>query len=298
MISQVLLLRAPLIVAIVSFAIALPAFAQFSESGRLTLQQASAGPVVSTASSEHADAYQKFEKQLLANIGTGSRLHTLIDDFDYETARFFADSIDRKIYALVGFESEGQTREQALPAWALPIYRYAEGIPEGRLLGNVGQVDQPYAVVNDELRNPAPDSPETIAWVSEMRSAMSFLPRYEGISFRGARLTKERADQYYQVGKLAQDAAFVSTSLKAEIALRFAYPLANLTDEAKAKIALLFVVIGKTGRPISPIADDHSDEAEILFANGTQFDVVAKSSLFTIRDIEGRNQVIVLREKF
>jgi hypothetical protein len=71
----------------------------------------------------------------------------------------------------------------------------------------------------------------------------------------------------------------------------------NLVEEEYQKINLIFVIKGKNGRPVSQFADDHDDEAEILFANGTQFRVVAKSGLFKVPEVGARNQIVFLKEE-
>lgn len=141
-----------------------------------------------------------------------------------------------------------------------------------------------------------------ISNVGQIRAELSHLPRFEGISFRGARLEMARANSYYQVGKIAQDTAFISTSMRPEIARRFSFPEPNLAASEYQKINIMFVIKGYTGRPVSQIAGDHDNESEILFANGTKFKVVAKSPVYNLREFNsepvfgGRSQVIVLEE--
>lgn len=284
---------------------ALPSIAQIAESGSLYIQQPSAGNSISTAQMAEAKAYVQFEKQVTSNITNGPKLAAIINDFDYYVAQPVADSVDSKIYALIKSAETvvHEKSKESLPKWAIPIYDYAEGIQEGHLEGNLGKVLQPYVKINDELRDSKPDSQETIDWVKQMRNSLSYLPMFEGISFRGARLTKEDAERFYSVGRIAVDKAFISSSMRPEIALRFALPMYNLDLKQYQKLNILFIIKGYSGRPISPLAVDHNDEAEIIFANGTQFRVVAKSPLFTypdgpdIPEIRGKSQIIYLEEE-
>lgn len=269
-----------------------------SESGPLLLQLPSAGPTISVTQLTQTKQYEKFEKQLLANIANGPKLASLIENFDYDVAKDVGNLVKTKIYKMAYSEDPQAGKViDYLPDWAKPIYDYAEGVPESRMLGNYGQVMQPYAQVNDELRDNEPDSPATIEWVSQMRTALTHLPKFEGISFRGARLMKDKVEKYYQTGKLITDTAFISTSISSEIALRFAYPMYNLVDSEYKKINLLLVIKGQTGRPVSALADDHDDEDEILFANGTKLRVIAKSPVFKLPDVLAQNQIIVLKEE-
>lgn len=286
------------------FTFASSAIAQFAESGPIKHQIPASLEPISVADMPEGKMYADFERQLLANLHNTKKLFDLILDFDYEVATEIDDRVETKVYQLV-YPSKKSSKDvrASLIDWALPIYDYAEGIPEGRWLGNLGQVIQPYVRINNDLRNPEPDSEQTISDVSQIRIALSHLPRYEGISFRGVRLEVERAEGYYQVGKLAEDPAFISTSMRADIAQRFTFPEPNLAPVAYQKINIMFVVKGHSGRPISAIADDHDDEKEILFANGTKFKVVAKSPPFNLREyngqqiLGGRSQVIYMVEE-
>jgi hypothetical protein len=281
-----------------NFALAAPSYAQFAVSGPLTSQLPSAGEPILPGSYGQGKGYEQFEKLLQTSISNGARLLEAAQKFDEDVADQVADGVEMRIFSLSGLHDDyvGHVKEQ-LPAWAMPLYDYAEGVPESRMLGNLGQVEQPYFKINRELRDPAPDSKETVEWVAKIREALTHLPRFEGVSFRGARLPKNLADQFYPIGKLAQDKAFVSTSLRLNVALRFAFPMDNLVEEEYQKINLIFVIKGKNGRPVSQFADDHDDEAEILFANGTQFRVVAKSGLFKVPEVGARNQIVFLKEE-
>lgn len=284
-----------------SFALMVCAVAPATESGPITSELKSAGPTIAIQETEWAKAYEKIENLTLKKISRGDEIFTALNDFDFDVARHAAEFVDRNLLHLTrtgGLDESHVGRvKEFIPTWALPIYDYTEGVPESRSLGNIGKVVQPYEKVNDELRDGMPDSPETKNWVSKMREALKHLPRFDGLSFRGTRLTQEQIKKFYPAGGRALDSAFVSTSMKPEIASRFALAQYNLTDEEYQKIGIIFVIKGRTGRPVSTLADDHDDEAEILFANGTPFKVVAKSPLFKISEILGRYQIISLSEE-
>lgn len=269
----------------------------YSESGPLLLEP-SVKEGISSQACEHAGAYKKFETQLMTNISKGPQLMSIILDFDYDIAGSHGEEVLNQTYKLLNNPQDMyENVKEKIPQWSLPIYEYTEGIPTGRLSKVKAPEFQPYEVINSELRDAEPDSPSTIEWVSRMRFALSHLPKYEGISFRGARLNLDRVEKYYPVGGLAQDKAFVSTSVSPEIALRFAQPVYNLVASAYDKINVLFVIKGFTGRAVSAFAEDHNDEDEILFANGTTFKVIAKSGLFKLPEVLGRNQIIILQEE-
>ncbi|WP_041575017.1 hypothetical protein [Pseudobdellovibrio exovorus] len=177
--------------------------------------------------------------------------------------------------------------------WGAILYQYSAGEDCGG--------EPMYEVVNRELRDSLPDSEETVLWTQKMRFALSKLPRYEGLSFRGTRLSEERIANYYRIGELAKDAAFISTSLSLDVGFRFAkhsavYTEPESTDESTdGKVGLIMVILGKTGRPISYFANTYSHEQEILFANGTQMVVEAKSNIFWDPQFQ-RTQIIILKE--
>jgi hypothetical protein len=175
-------------------------------------------------------------------------------------------------------------------AWSLPIVQYA--------LGDESDDEQIYVTINRDLRDPKPDSASTEKWVTGMRQAMWRLPRFEGISFRGTRLSPARVKKYYQLSQSIVDPGFLSTSLNLSTALKFADPEVNGDDEAtkKEKLAVIFIVHGKTGRPVSKFAHMHDHETEILFANGSPFTVTGISPEFVDKQL-GKSIVIVLVEK-
>lgn len=252
---------------------------------------------IAVSETQFGPAYEKFERELMENLKDGRKAIRLIDDLNYEASNDLTSVVNSKVIKATALHLEyGRVKEQ-LPSWAKPIYDYIEGVPESRWESHFADIVQPYEKVNAELRDGKPDSKETVAWIAQMRSALAQIPRYEGISFRGARLPKEIADKKYQLGKLADEPAFVSTSIKPEVALRFALPMENLIAKEYLKTNILFVVKGRTGRPLDALADGYAGEQEVLFANGTKFRVTAKSPLFKLTEVKGNNQIIVLHEE-
>lgn len=171
--------------------------------------------------------------------------------------------------------------------WVSPIIDYILGVANDK-----GLI---YLTVNYELRDTGTEDSEFVSeWTGRMREAMYRIPRFEGISFRGTRLTAEQAERYYPLGELAQDPAFVSTSLSVSMALKFADPRSRSTEQEETT-ALIFVVLGKTGRPIFNFATGLATEYEVLFANGTPMKVLAKTPVF-YNEVLKKTQIIILEE--
>ena len=173
--------------------------------------------------------------------------------------------------------------------WASPLLEYAAG--------DESDEKPVYETVNGELRDKKPDSKKTREWVKSMRQAMQRLPRVEGVSFRGTRLQPARIDEYYKAKAPTTEASFLSTSVEPGVGFRFAHPR---IDEAagrnpKDRLAVVFIVYGKSGRPVSTFAGMHNHEQEVLFPNGTPFTVTHMSPV--IQDAElGPTRVIVMTE--
>lgn len=272
-----------------------------TESGPLARQLVSAGEPIRIASTEWGEAYRKIESVMVKKWSRGADLFSELDNFDFDVSRHAAAAVDLQVIKTtrpqtLNLSTAGHLKE-SLPNWSLPIYEYAEGIPESRVRGNYGVVVQPYEKANDELRDPAPDSAEMTAWVASLREALTHVPKYEGLSFRGIRLERKSVEKYYPLGETAIDPAFISTSMRIKVAARFALAQENRTAREYEKVGVILIISGKTGRPISTFADNHDDEAEILFANGTSFKVVKKSPLFKLKELHGLYQFIFLQEK-
>ena len=200
------------------------------------------------------------------------------------------EAVSRIINPSGKFESFFEMIEAKENAWSMPIVQYA--------LGDESDDEQIYVTINRDLRDGKPDSAATTKWVTSMRQAMWHLPRYEGISFRGTRLTSARVKKYYQLNQPTVDPGFLSTALNPSTALKFAMPGINGDEDPrdKEKIAVFFVIRGKTGRPVSQFAHLHAHESEILFANGTPFKVTGISREFVEKQL-GKSVVIVLTEQ-
>lgn len=259
--------------------------------GQLNFTLQKAGPPISVESLPVAQAYQNLNVALEKSLNNGPLLFKEIQEMDSKisvVSDIIQDTIEKvtdpknKYDHLYEFEAAPEN------AWAGYLISYAEGDSEDE--------EQMYVVLNRGLRDGKPDSKQVTDWTTGMRKAMWHLPRFEGISFRGTRLTTERIAKYYPVGGLAVDEAFISSSIFADVALRFANPNIQGVRQADGKIAVLFVIKGKTGRPVSAFALHHAHEQEILFANGTPMLVTGKSPVFT-DPVYGDTQIIVLQEK-
>lgn len=258
-------------------------------SGQLTFSLQSAGPPIQVAAQPEAVRHTVFLQNLTESMNSGPAALELIRRFDTEDNTSLINTVIQTVERAVDPESRWEEFYDFVQApenaWALPIVEYT--------LGNESDEEQIYVTVNRELRDTAPDSEMVSSWTRRMREAMWRLPRYEGISFRGTRLRPDQIERYYPVAQQAVDLAFISTSLSPGTAFKFAHlnPAGDSQDENE-KIALVFVVIGKTGRPVSNFAHGHSHEQEILFANGTPMTVLAKTPIF--QDSILKNTQIIL----
>lgn len=268
----------------------IPLLAAATPSGQLMFTLRTAGPPIQLYAQIDAQKYLSFQQSLLSSMNDGPAALDLIRQFDNMDHSNLALTVQNTVKNAVDPENKWSEFYDFLEApenaWALAIIEYT--------LGNESDDEQIYVTVNRELRDGRPDSAEVSAWTKRMREAMWRLPRFEGFSFRGTRLKPEQIEKYYQVGKVAQDLAFISTSLSPSTAFKFAAPDVNGVAEPE-KISLVFVVIGKSGRPVSNFAHMHSHEQEILFANGTPMTVKAKSAVFQDSTLS-RTQIIILEE--
>lgn len=263
--------------------------------GQLNFQLQTVGESVSVAKTPLASRYMKLEGLLAQTISSGTiadgeKALKLIRAFQ-EVGAEMGNQTAERIRKVINPKGEQNHILELLTDWMWPIYNYVEG--------DNGEEEPQYVQVNTDLRNGDPDSAETIKWVTSMRQALSHLPKYEGISFRGARLTKERIEKYYTAGQRAQDLAFISTSLTPSTAFNFAKLHDNVIGdkEEESKINIVFVIKGHTGRPVSQFGNMHAHENEILFANGTPFKVVARSNIFNDKELNGLTQIIILIEE-
>lgn len=260
-------------------------------SGELTFALKTAGPPIVLSRLDKTSIYDKLEKDLGQTKLDGAAVLGDLRELEPKLGPI-EEGIGARVNAIIKFspQADGDTF-QALDKnpWAGPLFNYSAG--------DDSDDEQVYVWVNRDLRGPAPHQKKTIAFIAKMRQALSHLPLINGITFRGTRMTSERVNKFYPVGQLARDPALISTSLEPSTAFNFARPLPPLQadkDDA-GKIAVVFVVQGKTGRSISAFAYMESHEQEILFANGTPFTVKSKTDVFTDPDL-GKTVVIVLAE--
>lgn len=246
----------------------------------------SGGPIVAAKSSDSA-LYQKLLLDIQASIQKGPEALRILQAFN-DAGKSINEIINEAVENAIDPHHQYGSIIEFLPenGWAVPLYEYAEG----------GENDETplYETVNRELGDINPDSAKTTAWVKAARKAMEHLPRFEGITFRGTRLSPENIERFYPLGGLAKDSRFISTSVSPGIAFRFAQggKDGNLNIN---NLAVIFVIKGKTGRPVSNFANMHQGEAEILFANGTRMQVEAKGPIFKDPQL-GRTQIIILNE--
>lgn len=267
------------------------ASAQVAMRGQLNFQLQIVGEPIRVSTSTVASQYQQFEQQISAQISDGASSLALVRNFE-ETAQQMVDQTVTRIRSII-YTADDQDAWTMLDnnPWANPIFQYVEGNEEEDV--------QPYERVNNDLRTGNQDSAETITWTTSMRQALSRVPKFEGISFRGTRLSPDRIDRYFPVGGVADDLAFISSSILPSVSFKFAklWHPEQATAEEKALINLVIVIKGKTGRPVSPFGRMHTHEQEILFANGTKFNVLAKSSIVNDNELGGPTQIILLQEQ-
>ena len=94
--------------------------------------------------------------------------------------------------------------------------------------------------------------------IDAVSTALQKLPKYDGLVFRGTRLTPEQI-AVYEPGKVVPEKAFTSTSADPDRAFG-----GNVR----------FVIDSRTGRDVAPYSNH--PEAEILFDRNTSFTVLDK----------------------
>ncbi|AGH95777.1 ADP-ribosyltransferase [Pseudobdellovibrio exovorus] len=258
--------------------------------GQLTFSLKTAGPPIQMMALSDSSKYLAFQRSFMTKLNDGPSALALIREFDNMDHSNLVTTVQASVERAVDPNDKWTDFYEFMEApendWSLAIIEYT--------LGNESDDEQIYVTVNRELRDGRPDSAAVSQWTKRMREAMWRLPRFEGISFRGTRLKPEQIEKYYQVGKVAQDLAFISTSLSPTTAFKFADPDVNGVIDNE-KVSIVFVVLGKTGRPVSNFAHMHSHEQEILFANGTPMTVKAKTPVFQ-DSLLNRTQIILLEE--
>ncbi len=268
------------------------ALAAQAPSGQLSFALRTAGPSVVLTGLPHADViYRSLTIAIQAPILDGAVVLDAMRKLESEMAplkEVIGTAVENAIDPKHIYNHFFDIVEASDMKWTIPIVQYAAGDDSD---------DEPiYVTANHELRGSNSHSQKTLAWTTSMRQALSHLPKIEGLFFRGSRLAPERVAKYYQVGKPASDLAFISSSLEPSTAFRFATPGVNGDDaDDKKKIAIIIVILGKTGRPVSTFAHMHEHEEEILYANGTPMTVKAMSKVFDDTTL-GRAQVVYLVE--
>lgn len=262
------------------------AVADSAYSGKISLPNNA--PVLDAYAGAEGKSYRDFLANLKSAIDNGPEALRLIRAFGRPET--LAQQIDESVQALINPGGKYQDFYEQIGAkenaWALPLFQYSAGDESGE--------EPMYERVNRDLRDTKPDTAQTKEWTLTMRQALARLPRFEGVSFRGTRLTAERVTKYYSLNNSAGDRAFISSSLSSEVAFRFARPRPEEPGDDQ-KVALIFVIEGQTGRPVSAFAFMHSHEQEILFANGTPMTVVGISPEFHDKDL-GPTRIVLLRE--
>ena len=140
-------------------------------------------------------------------------------------------------------------------------YDYVTDPPDGS--------DPLWQSTNRKLRSGKKLSSKESKFVSNLNLSFQFLPKFEGIVFRGVAISKEILSTY-QKGKVFQDPTFVSTSINPVIAQDF-----SKTDDP-TRVSVIFIIQVKEGIPVSMLHEFHWDEKEILLKNGQKFEVIQK----------------------
>lgn len=138
-------------------------------------------------------------------------------------------------------------------------YDYVTDPPDGS--------DPLWETTNRKLRSNQKLSLRESNFVSNLNLSFTFLPKFQGIVFRGSELPKE-VFLNYQKGKVVQDPAFVSTSINPQIAQKFS----QSTDATR--ISVIFVILVNEGVPVSVFHEYHWEEKEVLLKNGQKFEVI------------------------
>lgn len=127
--------------------------------------------------------------------------------------------------------------------------------------GYVNQTMRPW-MAQSTIPNKTTMSP----YAKSMASALQYMPKYAGSTYRGCPMPPGLADTY-KVGAKFADPAFVSTTLSFDVAYNFSWP-----DWDSDDVSCMFIIKSKTGRNIAPFSI-FPGEAEILFPPGASFKV-------------------------
>jgi len=103
--------------------------------------------------------------------------------------------------------------------------------------------------------------------ISRLKQLLGEAPGYEGLSYRGTRLSDNVLAQFKKDGFVTMD-AFTSTSLERTKALEF-------TEFGTEGRSVLFEILGRNGTHIDSLSVV-GHEKEILFNAGTKFRVLSR----------------------
>ena len=126
--------------------------------------------------------------------------------------------------------------------------------------------DNGYDAMNGELRVPgsSEDAAAVQARIDATNDGISHLPAHEGITYRGTNLPDSVLERIDESGHYS-DPAFTSSSLRPEVAENFYDPGGHNPT--------MITIEGHSGVDVRPFSAARG-EAEILFGNGTDFEVV------------------------
>jgi hypothetical protein len=158
------------------------------------------------------------------------------------------------------------------------------GMSDLELLCIIAYTEARYYSVNEDLR-----SGDTTfgPYVKKLVGAISKLPTYKGVVYRG--MTSHAGFNFddYQVGKKVSDLAFLSTSAISSIADQYSIGRLSPNDELFQRGyttgAAKLIMHSNTGHSIEAYTD-HPDESEVLFAPNTSFTVTKR----TMKMVNGR----------
>lgn len=173
--------------------------------------------------------------------------------------------------------------------WVIAVNRYiAESHSDGESV---------YLKVNKGLRQGTPLTADEQKFMETLKASLAKLPAVQGFTFRGSVIDEESVKATYIAGKTIKENGFISSSINPATAYNFAFPKeqgffrSKLEDLPAGKVRVIFIIEGRTGRPVSYFSD-YWAEAETLFTTGTEFNVKAISPRF-----EDHSIYIVLEEK-
>lgn len=109
-------------------------------------------------------------------------------------------------------------------------------------------------------------------FATTLTRALKKLPGHDGISFRGAAIPKSILGNLHS-GSEWNETAFLSTSLDPNVAEKFSFPHGSKNSDPN--YSTIFVIKGRSGKPISGKLGIVRAEREVLFAPGTKFTITS-----------------------